>query len=59
MLPYIMDASLLLTVEVFLLAVRLFTYSEGTVSSKDKTQLQDGKDRKQRRPNPISRRGEP
>ena len=33
------DASFLLTIEVFLLTVRLFTYGGGTVSKKDQTQF--------------------
>ena len=33
------DASFLLTVEVFLLTVRLFTYGGGTVSKTDQTQF--------------------
>ena len=51
------DASFLLTVEVFLLTVRLFTYGGGTVSKKDQTQFPDRGNRKQERPNLISGRG--
>ena len=36
------EASFLLTVELFLLTVRLFTYGGGTVSRKDQTQFSDG-----------------
>ena len=38
---FIEDASFLLTVEVFLLTVRLCTYGVGTVSRKDQTQVPD------------------
>ena len=54
-----MDASLLLTVEVFLLPVRLFTYGGGTASSEDQTQCPDGRKCMQRRQNPMSGWGEP
>ena len=57
-----LDASFLLTVEVFLLTVSLFTCSGGTVSREDQTQFPDGGgtvskpifDRKQKGPNRIS-----
>ena len=48
------DASFLLTIEVFLLTVRLFTYGGKTVSRKDQTELLDRGNNKQKRPNPIS-----
>ena len=41
-----MDASFLLTVEVFLLTVRLFIYGGGTVSKKDQTRFSDRGSRK-------------
>ena len=51
---FFLDASFLLTVKVFLLTVRLFTYGGGTVSKKDQTQFPAGGNRKQKRPNLIS-----
>ena len=39
------DASILLTIEVFLLTVRLFTYGGETVSREDQTQFPDGGNR--------------
>ena len=53
-----MDASFLLTVEVFYLRFVFFTYGGGTVSKKDQTQFPDGGNREQKRPNLISGLGE-
>ena len=58
----LMDASFLLTVEVFLLTVRLFYLPWGNREQTDQTQFLDGGgggNRKQERPNLISRGGEP
>ena len=54
---FLLDASFLLTVEVFCLRFVFFTYGGGTVGKKDLTRFPDGGKRKQKRPNLISGRG--
>ena len=54
-----LDASFLLTVEVFCFLFVFFTYSGENVSRKDQTQFLVAGNRKQKRPNPISGGREP
>ena len=51
---FVLDASFLLTVEVFLLTVRLFYLWWRTVSQKDQTHFPEGGNRKQKLPNLIA-----